>query len=96
MNESLGITYDTETGFFRIDNVFRAQIRIEGHGNRYAMVRKALQRNGILAHHHIDSDTYIRTDGESSCGFVIHHPDGKTTEVQTIEALLDAIHLIFR
>lgn len=91
-----GITYDTETGFFRIDNVFRAQIRIEGHGNRYAMVRKALQRNGILAHRHIDSDTYIRTDGESSRGFVIHHPNGKTTEVQTIEALLDVIRLIFR
>lgn len=91
-----GITYDTETGFFRIDNVFRAQIRLEGHGNRYAMVRKALQRNGILANGHIDSDTYIQTDGESSRGFVIHHPDGRTTEAQTIEALLDAIHLMFR
>lgn len=91
-----GITYDTETGFFRIDNVFRAQIRIEGHGNRYAMVRKALQRNGILAHRHIDSDIYIQTDGESSGGFVIHHSNGETTEVQTIEALLEATNLIFQ
>lgn len=86
-----GITYDTETGFFRIDNVFRAQVRLEGHGNRYSMVRKALQRNGILANCHVEGDISIRTDGSPSHGFIICHTNGKTTEVHTIEALLDIV-----
>ena len=38
-----------ETGLFRIDNEFEKEVRLVGHGNKYAMVRKALQRNGILA-----------------------------------------------
>lgn len=86
-----GITYDTETGFFRIDNTFRQQICLEGHGTRYAMVRKALERNGILAGRHITSKMSIRTEGSFSHAFVICHADGQTTEVHTIEALLELV-----
>ena len=41
-----GITFDMESGLFRITNNYRYEIRLTGHGYRYAMVRKALQRNG--------------------------------------------------
>mgnify|MGYP000747867430 FL=1 len=38
-----GIVFDLETGLFRVDNEYTMQIRLSGHGQRYAMVRKALQ-----------------------------------------------------
>ena len=43
-----GITFDLETGLFRITNHYRYKIRLTGHGQKYAMARKALQRNEIL------------------------------------------------
>lgn len=53
--------FDLETGLFRVDNEYTMQIRLSGHGQRYAMVRKALQRNGILANRNVESETYIET-----------------------------------
>src|SRR5574344_768418 len=44
-----GITFDRETGLFRVENVHTSELRLVGHGQKYAMARKALQRNGILA-----------------------------------------------
>ena len=38
-----GIVFDLETGLFRVNNEYTSQIRIVGHGQKYAMVRKALQ-----------------------------------------------------
>lgn len=35
-----GIVFDKDTGLFRIDNQFSRQIRLVGHGQKYAMVRK--------------------------------------------------------
>lgn len=56
-----GIVFDLETGLFRVDNEYTSQIRLSGHGQRYAMVRKALQRNGVLANRNVESDTCIET-----------------------------------
>ena len=74
-----GIVFDTETGLFRIDNQYSREIRLTGHGQKYAMVRKALQRNGIRAGRHVESPVWIET-GELSAGsaFLIHQPDGCT------------------
>ena len=36
-----GIVFDKDTGLFRIDNQFSRQIRLVGHGQKYAMVRKS-------------------------------------------------------
>ena len=35
-----GIVFDLETGLFRVDNEYTSQIRLVGHGQKYAMVRK--------------------------------------------------------
>ena len=87
-----GITYDTETGFFRIDNDYRRQIHLHGHGSRYAMVRKALQRNGIRADRHVADDSlHIDTTGSAGDPFVIHRADGSTQSATNIEALLSLI-----
>ena len=87
-----GITYDTETGFFRIDTDYRREIHLRGHGSRYAMVRKALQRNGIRADRHVADDSlHIDTTGSAGDPFVIHRADGSTQSATNIEALLSLI-----
>lgn len=87
-----GITYDTETGFFRIDTDYRREIHLQGHGSRYAMVRKALQRNGIRADRHVADDSlHIDTTGSAGDPFVIHRADGSTQSATSIEALLSLI-----
>ena len=87
-----GITYDTETGLFRIDTDYRREIHLHGHGSRYAMVRKALQRNGIRADRHVADDSlHIDTTGSAGDPFVIHRADGSTQSATNIEALLSLI-----
>lgn len=86
-----GIVFDMETGLFRIDNEFEKKIRLVGHGNKYAMVRKALQRNGILANRHVDSDFYIETGDMTTSGYVIHPTNQDALKVNTIEELLKQV-----
>ena len=87
-----GITYDTETGFFRIDTDYRREIHLHGHGSRYAMVRKALQRNGIRADRHVADDSlHIDTTGSAGDPFIIHRADGSTQSATNIEALLSLV-----
>lgn len=83
-----GITFDMETGLFRITNNYQHQIRLTGHGYRYAMVRKALQRNEILANRNIQSEISIDTSQAETEGFLVHCPGKETITVSSIEELL--------
>ena len=89
-----GIVFDMETGLFRIDNEFEKEVRLVGHGNKYAMVRKALQRNGILASRRVESDFYIETGDMTTSGYIIHPVAGRTIKVDTIEELLEQVTAI--
>ena len=87
-----GIVFDLETGLFRVDNEYISQIRLVGHGQKYAMVRKALQRNGILANRTVESDTYIETgDLKDSNGFILHPQEGEAVTLNSIEELLERL-----
>ena len=87
-----GIVFDLETGLFRVDNEYTAQVRLVGHGQKYAMARKALQRNGILANRNVESEFYIETgDLNSGNGFVIHPLQGETIHTGTIEEMLKEV-----
>lgn len=87
-----GIVFDLETGLFRVDNEYTAQIRLVGHGQKYAMVRKALQRNGILANRNVESDTYIETgDLKGDGSFLLCQPDKEPVKVLSIADLLEAV-----
>ena len=56
------------------------------------MVRKALQRNGILAGRNVDSAVCIETGDLWGDGtFVLHRADGTTATVCSIGELLDVI-----
>jgi iron complex transport system ATP-binding protein len=70
-----GIVFDMETGLFRIDNEFEKEVCLVGHGNKYAMVRKALQRNGILASRRVESDFYIETGDMTTSGYISREDD---------------------
>ena len=84
-----GIVFDLETGLFRVDNEYTSQIRLVGHGQRYAMVRKALQRNGILANRNVESDIFIETGDLRGDGtFLLHRPDGSPVVLRSIGELL--------
>lgn len=90
-----GIVFDLETGLFRVDNEYTMQIRLSGHGQRYAMVRKALQRNGILANRNVESETYIETgDLKGGGAFVLHRPGEEPICLISIEDLLAKLHEI--
>ena len=87
-----GIVFDLETGLFRVNNEYTSRIRIVGHGQKYAMVRKALQRNGILANRNVESDVYIETGDLKGDGtFVLHPVNGEAVTVRTIDELLAEI-----
>ena len=85
-----GIVFDLETGLCRVDNEYTSRIRLVGHGQKYAMLRKALQRNGILANRNIESDIYIETgDMKEGKGFIMHLQEGEVVTVGSIEELLE-------
>ena len=93
-----GIIFDTNTGLFRIENESQKQIKLIGHGQKFAMVRKALLRNGIFADCNVESPIcieIIKTDKIESCitnktenEFTITIENHSTTSVSTIEELL--------
>lgn len=87
-----GISFDMETGLFRVDNEYTRQIRLLGNGQRYTMVRKALGRNGILAGREIESDICIDTGSEAdSKSYTVHIPHKQPVVVESIDDLLQGV-----
>ena len=87
-----GIAFDLETGLFRVANEYTSRIRLAGHGQKYAMVRKAFQRNGILANRNVESEIYIETgDLKGDGSFVFHRPGKEPVTVYSIEELLQIV-----
>lgn len=83
-----GILFDQDTGLFRVENEFDKQIKLLGHGQKYAMVRKALSRNGIEASRNVESDSYIDVAHDE---IKLCQQDIEPILVTTIEELLDKI-----
>lgn len=88
-----GISFDMETGLFRVDNTCTSRIKLTGHGRKYAMACKALRRNGILANETIQSDIRIETNDEQpEKGYTIYLPGKKAVEADTIERMLEYLN----
>jgi iron complex transport system ATP-binding protein len=86
-----GITFDRETGLFRVENVHTSELRLVGHGQKYAMARKALQRNGILAGRSVESEFFIETGDLKDTKYVVHPIDNEPFTVHSIEELLNYV-----
>ena len=54
-----GVAFDALTGLYRIDSTFHSEIRLEGSGTKYAMVQKALRRNGVRASSDVDRKSVV-------------------------------------
>ena len=66
-----------------------------GHGQKYAMARKALQRNGILANRNVVSDIRVETGDLTTPGFSICREGKVVIEAKTIEELLGQLEVLF-
>lgn len=87
-----GIIFDIETGLFRVDNKYITKLRLIGEGQGYAMVRKALQRNGILADKEVESEFCIEVgDLKKEGSFTVYSQQGDVLKADTIEELLEKI-----
>lgn len=87
-----GITFDIETGLFRVDNVLNREIKLIGDGQPYAMVRKALQRNGIRANSEVVSELYIEVSNTAmDVNYLLHIPQKDPIKLTNIDSLLDAV-----
>ena len=82
------IIFDPKTGLFRVENDFTHRVRLEGHGAVYAMVRKALLRNKILASRECNSNWCIRASYSS---FDLMKDNVLIKSVNTIEELLEEV-----
>lgn len=82
-----GILFDRETGLFRIENEYTRQIKLVGHGFKYAMLRKALQRNGIEGGRQFETAVFVDC-GTSSNGEYILYEDGSEQTFRSIEELV--------
>lgn len=83
-----GILFDKDTGLFRVENDYDRQIKLLGHGQRYAMIRKALLRNRILAVRNVESDDYIEVVENRIC---LSRTNGEKIWVDSIEELLKEV-----
>lgn len=83
-----GIVFDMETGLFRIDNRYNKKIRLVGDGQKYAMVRKALLRNGFYADSKIESENWIDAGDAATSTITLCLSDGQQQQVASIEELL--------
>ncbi len=83
-----GIIFDQDTGLFRIENEFDKQVRLMGHGQKYAMIRKALSRNGIMASRQANADILIEITDK---GIVISQSGQPSCVVTTIDELLEEL-----
>lgn len=87
-----GIEFDGETGLFRVAHECPLRIRLIGEGETYAMVRKALLRNGVFADREVESDRCIDA-GTLKEGhvFVLHRSGKEPLTVCSIDELLGAV-----
>ncbi len=89
--ERKGIIFDLKTGLFRVGNEFKREVKLISHGYVYAMIRKALSRNGIDASRLSESEVSIDATGEF---MEIRKGDTFIAKVTTIEQLLVEIEKI--
>lgn len=89
-----GIVFEPESGLFRVEHEYTSKIRLVGYGQQYAMVRKALGRNGIFADRTVESDVYIEVMHEASLPTVVlHRPGVASMRFATVEELLVALRV---
>ncbi|MGI6233113.1 MAG: ABC transporter ATP-binding protein [Prevotella sp.] len=85
-NKSIG--FDRYTGLFQVNNTVCRTVRMEGrHGDRFAMVRKALLRNGIKGGKEEESEDCVEVFPSE----FVYRKNGRSRSCNTVEELLHHI-----
>ncbi|MFT4073165.1 MAG: ABC transporter ATP-binding protein [Dysgonamonadaceae bacterium] len=87
-----GIVFDEQTGLFRVSNSYNRHIRLLGNARKYAMIRKALLRHGILASSLVDSNICIDAcEAQEGIKVIV----GTTSQsVDSVEELLTLVNTL--
>lgn len=85
-----GIIFDQSTGLFRVENDCQKTIKMTGHGQLYAMVRKALLREGIMVSREETSLPFIEIKEQE---ITLYSSDNYKKTCCSIEELLKNITL---
>lgn len=80
-----GIIFDTNTGLFRVANECKREIKVAGHGQLFAMVRKALLREGIMVSRDVESNPFIEIKDSK---INLHFYNNPIETMNSIEELL--------
>lgn len=83
-----GIIFDQNSGLFRMENDLNRKIKVVGHGVKYAMIRKAFSRNGILVSRDIETDLSVEVRDNQ---IILHKPNQSPMYITDIEELLNHI-----
>ena len=84
-----GITFDLESGLFRIENECTSQVSLDGLEPMRSLVEKALRRNGIAAAPQASQDIRIETSAKS---LTLYQSGKDPVELSSVSALLKLIY----
>ena len=85
------IKFDLDSGYFKVSANYHSHIKLLGSGQKYSMIKKALQRNGIEASREVETDMFINAGEMNDKTIVIHIPEKEEVEVESIDDMLDLI-----
>lgn len=83
-----GIIFDQNSGLFRMENNFYRKIKVVGHGVKYAMIRKAFSRNGILVSRDVETDMFVEVRDNQ---IILYNQDQSSVSITSIEELLNHV-----
>lgn len=86
-----GIRFDRYSGLFRIEFDCSTRLHLVGEGEHYAMLRKALRRNGIEASREAESDLSIRVE-ESR--YKIYQKEEQVATAGSIKEVVEAVRAV--
>ncbi len=87
--ERKGIIFCKESGLFKVEGTATREIKVKGSGNIFAMVKKALLRNGITVTGALTSNNMEIIIDETS--IIVRTINGESKRVSNIEELLNII-----
>ncbi len=83
-----GIGFDHDSGLFRLKFDTHSRVRLVGEGERYAMMRKALQRCGVEAHRDVEASLCIEV---TPTAYRLHRDKELIASSSVIEPLLEEL-----
>ena len=86
-----GVAFEKQTGLYRVDPEYRAEVQLSGDELLCAMVAKALRRNGINAGSGINSAVKVAANSGGESPYVVTFADGTVRSAGSIAQLVELL-----